>query len=117
MVCAAAGVAATASVPTRIAAAPKGQFGGARDVRPYTEKDIRFTTKGDTLYAFFMGWPGAEATITSVTPEAGKAQKVELLGGGELQFTQDAGGLKVKFPAEKIGDHAHALKISGLKLS
>ena len=24
----------------------------------YTEKDIRYTTKGNTLYAFVMGWPG-----------------------------------------------------------
>ena len=33
------------------------QFGGARDVRAYTAEDIRFTAKGDTLYAFVMAWP------------------------------------------------------------
>jgi hypothetical protein len=27
----------------------------------YTAADIRFTTKGDTLYAFLMGWPGQES--------------------------------------------------------
>ena len=35
---------------------------------------------------------------------------------GNLDFTQDAAGLKVKFPAEKPCDFAYALKISGLKL-
>ena len=41
----------------------QGQFGGARDVRDYTAEDIRFTTKGDTLYAFVMAWPGEQAVI------------------------------------------------------
>ena len=36
---------------------PRGQFGGARDVRAYTSEDMRFTMKGDTLYAFIMAWP------------------------------------------------------------
>jgi hypothetical protein len=48
----------------------------------------------------------------------GKIRKVELLGNGEpLQFTQDADGLKVKFPAEKPCDYVYALKITGLKLT
>jgi alpha-L-fucosidase len=95
-----------------------GQFGGARDVRPYTAADIRFTRKGDTLYAFMMDWPGEQATITSLGAGKGKVASVELLGHqGELQFTQDADGLKVKLPAEKPCDFAYALKISGLKLS
>ena len=36
-----------------------GQFGGAKDVRskPYTAEDIRFTTKGDTLYAVLLELP------------------------------------------------------------
>ena len=28
----------------------------------YTAADIRFTTKGDTLYAFLMGWPAGLGT-------------------------------------------------------
>jgi hypothetical protein len=47
----------------------------------------------------------------------GKVEKVEMLGhAGNLQFTQDAEGLKVKFPAEKSCDYAYVLKITGLKL-
>jgi hypothetical protein len=48
---------------------------------------------------------------------AGKIQRVELLGSrGPLPFTQDAEGLKVRFPAQKSGDYAFGLKISGLTL-
>jgi alpha-L-fucosidase len=98
----------------------QGQFGGARDVRDYTAQDIRFTRRGDTLYAFVMAWPGEQAIIVSLGSgrAPGKVQRVELLGSrGPLPFTQDAEGLKVKFPARKPGDHAFGLKISGLKLT
>jgi alpha-L-fucosidase len=105
--------------PSTASPAPAGQFGGARDVRPYTADDVRFTRKRDTLYAFFMDWPVAPAVITSLaTGKApGSVARVELLGHGTVAFTQGADGLRVTFPAAKIGNHAHALKISGLKLS
>ena len=78
-------------------------------------KDFRFTTKGDVLYAIDMGWPGEEATIASLAKN--KIKSVELLGNkGPLEFTQDEGGLRVKFPADKPCDYAYALKITGLKL-
>ena len=93
-----------------------GRFGGARDVRAYTAQDIRFTAKDDALYAIFMDWPGTPATISSIRPDDGTVQKVELLGrDGHLQFTQDAAGLKVNLPAERPGDYACSLKISGIK--
>jgi alpha-L-fucosidase len=68
-----------------------------------------------------MNWPAnAPVTITSLAtgqPVKGKVEKVELLGNpGALQFTQDAAGLKVTFPAQPPCDFAYALKISGLKL-
>jgi alpha-L-fucosidase len=84
----------------------------------YSAKEIRFTTKGDTLYAIVTDWPGEQAVITSLaTGKAeGKVTRVELLGhSGDLKFTQDAEGLKVKFPAEKPCDAAYALKITGVK--
>lgn len=82
----------------------------------YTPQDFRFTTKGDTLYAIAMTWPGEQAVITSLasgkSPQ-GKIEKVELLGhDGALHFTQDVDGLKVKMPADKPCDFAYSLKIS-----
>jgi alpha-L-fucosidase len=47
--------------------APKGQFGGTRDVRTYTGEDIRFTTVGQTLNAFVLAWPeGGKVTIKTL---------------------------------------------------
>ena len=63
--------------------------------------NIRFTVKGDALYAIILGnWPGEEAVITSLATTnspAGKIKTVTMLGSkGKLQFTQDDTGLKVK---------------------
>jgi alpha-L-fucosidase len=81
----------------------------------------RFTVKGDTLYAIALAWPGERAIITSLAsgkaPE-GKIERVGLLGHpGELEFTQDAEGLKVKMPAQQPCKYAFALKIDGLKMN
>jgi alpha-L-fucosidase len=99
-----------------------GVGGGGISRNGYKPQDIRFTTTGDTLYATVMNWPGDQAvTITSLAggkPVQGKVAQVELLGhAGNLPFTQDAEGLKVRFPAEKPCDYAYALRISGLKLT
>lgn len=89
--------------------------------KPLTKRDVRFTIKGQTLYAFLMGWPEKKAVIarlaTSGKHVKGRISNVELLGfGGKVQWTQDDEGLKVELPPEKRGDHAFALKISGLDL-
>jgi len=84
-----------------------------------TGRDIRFTTKGDTLYAILLAWPGAKAVITSIVPGgiAGAVEKVELLGSpGALTFSQGADGLSVQLPVEKPNDYAFVLRITGLKL-
>jgi alpha-L-fucosidase len=101
-----------------------GVGGGGLPRNGYKPQDIRFTTHGDTLYATVMIWPGDQAvSITSLASgakdlPAGKIAQVELLGhAGNLPFTQDAEGLKVKFPADKPCDYAYVLKITGLKLS
>ena len=92
--------------------------GGARGDRgPH----VRFTVKGDTLYAIVIGaWPADGAlTLTSLatTPAlAGKISRITLLGSSvNLAFTHDATGLHVKLPASAPGKYAHTLKITGLK--
>ena len=84
--------------------------------------NIRFTVKGDALYAIILGnWPGKEAVITSLAATnfpAGKIKKVIMLGSkGKLQFTQDGAGLKVKLPANAPCKYACVLKITGLKMN
>ena len=95
---------------------------GARDSgsTPFTARDVRFTSKGKTLYAFVMGWPEKEAVIGSLGSTggtagklAGKIQSVELLGfKGNVQWAQEAAGLIVRMPAEKLSDYPIALKIA-----
>ena len=81
-----------------------------------TAEEIRFTTKGDTLYAFVMGWPEKEslikplATTSKYSPP--KIKNVELLGhGGKLEWAQDEQGLVVVVPERKPCDYAITLKI------
>jgi alpha-L-fucosidase len=104
--------------PSVTSPGPRGQFGGARDVRPYTSDDIRFTVKGDVLYAFAMAWP-ANGTLTIKSLAQGSADfprgiaRVDLLGTrGPLVFVRDASGLVVNLPAAKPDDPAHTLRIT-----
>lgn len=77
----------------------------------YTAQDIRFTTKGNVLYAISLEWPEKEVTIYSIGNET-KVASVSLLGSDEnLQWQQTADGLNVVYPKEKPSDYAHALKV------
>jgi alpha-L-fucosidase len=88
-----------------------------RGRKDLTAEDVRFTTKGKTLYAFVMGWPGKQAVVAPLASkgklEVGKIRNVELLGyKGKVKWTQDEGGLKVEMPEEKPSDHAVTLKVA-----
>jgi alpha-L-fucosidase len=93
---------------TRVVIKPNGREfdpneGKKPDLGP---QDIRFTTKGQTLYAFVMGWPGAQCTIASLAlagPQSPRrAVDVRLLGREQpLPFTHDAQGLHVTFPSDR----------------
>jgi alpha-L-fucosidase len=111
--------------PSTSTTAPRGQFGGAADFRNYTSKDIRFTTKGDTLYAFIMAWPESRSTVikslalNSPQIDGRKVSHVSLLGHwgglwGGLKWTQDENGLNVQLPAKAPCASAVTLKIKGV---
>jgi alpha-L-fucosidase len=85
--------------------------------RDFTAEEVRFTTKGSTLYAFLMGWPEKQAVIKPLATTANaappKVKNVELLGfKGKVKWTQDEKGLTVQMPEQKPCDHAIALKIA-----
>jgi alpha-L-fucosidase len=88
---------------------------GARDSggAPLTAQDVRFTRKGNTIYAFAMGWPNTEISFQSLNSRAARVANVQLLGfGGQLKWTQEATGLRVQLPPEKPCDHAVAFKVA-----
>ncbi|MDO4460986.1 MAG: alpha-L-fucosidase [Bacteroidia bacterium] len=74
-------------------------------------QEIRFTTKGDILYAIPLGWPeNNEITITSIKEE--KIKSIQLLGSGKVKFSQTEEGLKVILPEKHPTDICPALKIN-----
>ena len=107
--------------PSTTTAPPRGS---GRPGPPYTSEDIRFTTKGDALYAFVGAWPEARiAKIKSLAAGsaqsgAAKVTNISLLGyGGKLTWTQDAQGLSVSLPERPPSQYAITLKIHGLPTS
>ena len=104
---------------------PTKMEGREQTAKPYTPQDVRFTTKGDALYAFVMAWPteSRKVTIKSLASNAehvggAKVADVSLLGhGGKLTWTQDEQGLSVTFPENPPSQHAVALKIRGIPVA
>jgi alpha-L-fucosidase len=62
--------------PTNLGAATAIGFNEADTV--YTKKDIRFTVKGDTIYATFLDWPGEYAVIKTLRGEGDQAEEFEV---------------------------------------
>ncbi|MBI5686851.1 MAG: alpha-L-fucosidase [Verrucomicrobia bacterium] len=105
----------------------------------YSSKDIRFTTKGATLYALALAWPqdgritirslakpagptvaitsGGGATVTAVVDLGNNITSVSLLGSyATLAWKQTADGLVVTLPAQKVSELTVGLKITGTDL-
>jgi alpha-L-fucosidase len=85
--------------------------------RPYTAEDIRFTTKGETLYAFALAWP-ADGRLTIGSLARGSAHRpndisrIDLLGGGRVEFTRDDNALAVRLPEASRSEFVTVLKIA-----
>ena len=86
--------------------------------KAFTAEDIRFTTRGDALYAIVLAWPeSGRVSVRSLgrgQPHLeGEIRSVELLGAkASVEWTCDEEGLHVTLPAEPPGAHALALRIS-----
>ena len=80
-----------------------------KDAQP---EEIRFTRKGDAVYAIFWGWPenSLKSKVESVKSGEMKVNSVELLGYGKVQFEQTADGLVVALP-DKVNPIGPVLKI------
>ena len=89
--------------------------------RPFTAEDIRFATRGDTLYATALGWPDSGRLVVKSlaegSPDRGVIRSVRLLGhNGSLDWRRSGEGLSVQLPATRPADYAHVLEIKGLTL-
>jgi alpha-L-fucosidase len=96
----------------------RGAFGGAADVRPYTADDVRFTRKGDIVYAFAMGWPQSrKLAIKNLAAGSanypGEIGRVELLGMTDpLKITRDETAATISLPERAPSEYANVFKIT-----
>ena len=76
----------------------------------HIDGDMRFTRKGNTLYAIALEWPEGELKLTTL---AGKAViSVELLGASEpVKWKRQADGLVIQPPAKKPCRYAYSFRI------
>jgi alpha-L-fucosidase len=89
------------------------------ETRPWScsgEGDVRFTRKGNTLYAIVLEWPQARNRIAirslGRAQEVGRVSNVGLLGHkGNLEWEQKAEALRITVPSDPPCPHACSLRI------
>ena len=99
-----------------------GRYADA-DTKPYTAQDIRFTVRGDTLYAIALAWPeNGKLTIKSLatgspyTPR--EIRDVRLLGSpAKLTWNRNLDGMTIQLPTQNTGEFAYTFKISPVEPS
>jgi len=83
----------------------------------FDHTDIRFTTKGETLYAIALGWPSENQVLvkslaTTAPYYERQIRKVELLGAkSEVRWTRGPDGLRIWVPQDPPCRHAYCFKI------
>lgn len=86
-----------------------------RDAIQYTPQDIRFTTKGGSLYATSLAWKEGAITITSLAKQYVRnlrVKNVAMLGAKEkIAWSLTDEGLQISFPKTRPCNHAYVFKI------
>jgi alpha-L-fucosidase len=104
------------------AKAGAGNFNEGKGSR-YTAEDIRFTTKGNTLYAVALAWPASGKLVVKTLGKnqaglKGEIHGVQLLGcADKLAWERTDAGLSVTLPAQQPCEGAWVLKVEGLDLA
>ena len=91
--------------------------GAFKEAAAYTARDIRFSKKGDDLYAITLGEPSGRLEINSLGRNSAHARRavksVRLLGVAQpLKFQQSDAALVIELPQRLPTRHASAFKIS-----
>jgi alpha-L-fucosidase len=89
---------------------------GTRRWRTTSEGEaVRYTARGDTVYAIVLGWPGRALTLKA--PKASGATKVRLLGTtGAVRFSRTGAGLRIEMPDNApVGAQAFAFELTGVE--
>lgn len=87
----------------------------------YTAQDIRFTTKGNTLYAIVLNWSDKDVLIHSLDKLGlgdSKISDISMLGSDEkINWKATDEGLKLSFPKNKPCAFAYTFKITFDKMA
>lgn len=88
--------------------------------KPFTADDVRFTTKGPSLYVLVMGAPTTVVRIRSLGTDAQLLDppiaNVTLIGGSEpVRWSQTADALTIELPPGPVSEIATVFKISTRK--
>jgi alpha-L-fucosidase len=92
---------------------------GTRKWRQTKEGDhVRYTAKGNNLYAICLNWPGDMLELAAPKPSA--STTATLIGHNQpLQWTHADGKLRIIIPPLTIGQvpshHAHVIKLTEVK--
>ena len=97
--------------PTQV---KSGSFSDHKESK-MTAEDVRFTTKGQAIYAIAMGWPEKAFRIESLGKKSAPdlaIRDVKLLGRDKpVKWSVNKDCLKVLAPKEKPCDHAYVIRI------
>ena len=81
------------------------------DAVDWNDTDIRFTAKGQTLYAFLLRQPANRVAIVRSLNPAESVRAVRLLGCGSVPFAQSFGVLTVQLPPQLPTVYTNCLAI------
>ena len=81
----------------------------------FTAKDIRFTTKKNTIYDLTLDWPGNGKTVKIQNLNSKEIKNIKsisfLASGEQVKWKQDESGLYITTPSQPIGEYAYAFKV------
>lgn len=95
---------------------PGGSLYGGAGPR-FAAGDFRFTTKGNTLYAIALAWPGErKLTVKSLASDSphyrGEIAKIGLLGSeSNLVWSRNAEGATIELPEKAPCEYAYVFRI------
>lgn len=95
----------------------EGEFGGVTDADGFTAEDVRYTRRGDILYAIILGWPGANEEFQFEELNTGNLDgktisEISVLGSSEeIDWKLSDESLSVQMPSETPDKTAIVFKI------
>ena len=90
---------------------------GFNEGNNYSSKDVRYVQRNDTLFATIMRWPsGKSFTFQSLGKSSeyysGKVKSLQLLGYGDVEYSEGVDGVTVTLPSTHPNDIAPVFQIT-----